>query len=365
MIQKIGIPFNSFSMESKWRCKLNESTRDSYTFDSGPTTDEHTVQITYSIPSGAEIKVSQIWAKFGTPFTGISENTVNGEKFRMSWQDELGANVTLQDNSGVLTAVFYFKANGNLEDAKENVSTLDVLNPYLWIEYEFPDNGSVIGAEAQTQERFDVPPQSCCIYDQDTGKTYLFDGVMSVQHALSMKIEEEPSKYKDQYVNNARNEPDKVTLSVAMSDVYSGGGDIIDASGWDSDSQKTAFYNTKDKLLSRIGGSESWSRSELAFYTLHRLKEDRKKLALITPQFVYVDMIIANLTVTWDEKCTYGWNGQLVLQKAYEQKKKKEELKVTSGDPFVASSAEILKKLSGLFQISLTKGIEHQTSSGG
>ena len=51
------------------------------------------------------------------------------------------------------------------------------------------------------------------------GYRYSFDGVTSISHVLSLRIAtDSESEDMTDYVNNARNEPDVVTLSVTASD---------------------------------------------------------------------------------------------------------------------------------------------------
>ena len=51
------------------------------------------------------------------------------------------------------------------------------------------------------------------------GYKYSFDGVTSISHAMSLKISTDSDSWDgSDYVNNARNEPDVVTLSVVASD---------------------------------------------------------------------------------------------------------------------------------------------------
>ena len=213
---------------------------------------------------------------------------------------------------------FSFKANGNKADENTHYSTTQFKNVYLWIEYEAGTSPST--PSPPKLKGMAVPPQSTCVYDQETGKIYLFDGVTKIQHNMSMKIEEEPEKNKEQYVNNARNEPDKVTLDVVMSDVYDGAGDIVNARSFTS-LESTAFEKTKSSLIKR-DSTEPYTRSENAFYVLHDLKEARRKLSVITPHFVHTDMILASITVNQDEEHTDGWEGQLVFQHAFAPKPK-------------------------------------------
>ena len=52
------------------------------------------------------------------------------------------------------------------------------------------------------------------------GYTYSFSGVISVQHEFTLKIQTDAeSETGTDYVNGARNQPDKVTLTVRESDV--------------------------------------------------------------------------------------------------------------------------------------------------
>ena len=55
---------------------------------------------------------------------------------------------------------------------------------------------------------------------QSTKEKFVFDGVVSIAHALTLKVStDSDSSTGADYVNGARNEPDVVTLSVAASDV--------------------------------------------------------------------------------------------------------------------------------------------------
>ncbi len=317
----LKVKTDDFSLNSGWKCKYTyygSQNYGYYEFASGPTWASKKVSFKYSLPSGSKIKKSQIWATLGSPFTGSSVINVNGNRFTETSGTEKGAKVSINGTSGTLEVNFNFKANGNKKDTQQHWSTMTFKNVYLLIEYEG-------GKQEATQKPpkltgMPIPPQSCCIYDQENGKIYLFDGVTKIQHNLSMKIEEEPEKHKEQYVNNARNEPDKLTLDVVMSDVYDSAGDgaITKPRGFTTAEQK-AFDSTKSSLIER-DKSEPFSRSENAFYVLHDLKEARRKLSVITPQFVHTDMIIASITVNQDEEHPYGWEGQIAFQHAFPPK---------------------------------------------
>lgn len=326
------VKFNTqnFSINSSWECEsvpyrpgiIPTSVPSSaisarkYQFKSGtPTWGSRVVNFQFSIPSGAVVSKARIYANCSNVLTGYSVLSVNGNALKRLSNGVYYADVVLGSVGGTFKATFGFKANGNMVDTATHTATMTFRDVYLQIDYESP--ATAPQQKKQDNEVMTVPPQSVCIYDNSTGKTYLFDGVLKIQHQLTMKIEEEPSKKKDEYVNNARNEPDKVTIEVVMSDVYSGGGAFSNSAGL-SNEQSAARNATKNSV------SIEDSRSANAFAVLHALKEARQKLAVITPQFVYVNMIIASVTTNQDDSCPYGWMGQIVFQRAYEQKKKQE-----------------------------------------
>ena len=308
---------DNFNISSSWRCKKTFKYHGTqnygyyvYSFAAGPSCNTATKTFRWSVPSGAKIKKAQIWANISIGWTGASVLTANDNPFNQSNGSAKGANVSISGNGGTLTVVFKFKANGNKADTNTHYSTTQFTNVYLLIEYEGGSGGDPQPTPPKLKG-LEVPPQSVAIYDPSDGKIYMFDGVVKIQHALSMKIEEEPEKHKEQYTNNARNEPDKLTLDVVMSDVYDGSGAIVNARGF-TDAERTAHDATKKSLMTIDA-----PRSENAFYVLRDLKEARKKLCVITPQFVHTDMILASVTVNQDEEHTHGWEGQIVFQHTY------------------------------------------------
>ena len=63
-------------------------------------------------------------------------------------------------------------------------------------------------------------PSSVSVRIPSYGYTYTFSGVLSVQHAFSLKIQtNSESATGSDYVNGARNQPDRVVLSVIETDV--------------------------------------------------------------------------------------------------------------------------------------------------
>lgn len=324
--KKITAP--GFSLRSTWRCVLmTKQTNAGYQFENSnmPTMSSNTVNFNYSLPSGAKIKKAQVWATPGSPLTGASLRLVNNKGMKLTKGAERGVDVTLSGTSGTFRAEFVFKANGNKQDTLNHTSSLTFSNVYLLIEYsggEKKEEKKKDKEKTKKGEYYPVPPQSVCLYDETNNAVYLFDGVTKIQHSISVKLEEEPEKKKDEYVNNARNEPDKVSLDVMMSDVHSSGG-ANTANGYKlNDSQSKAFKAAKSGLIDMRD-----SRSTLAYQTFHWLKEQRRKLTLITPQYIYVDMIITGLTTSQDETCPFGWMGQMTLQTGYQTSEQQKNIR--------------------------------------
>ena len=319
---------------SRWKCTLEvtrgQTLTSKYAMPLGqPTMEGGKVDISYSIPSGAKIKSSTVSATYISPFTGISALTLNGGLFKGS------ASVSLSGNSGTISCAFLFRANGNKVDLEQKLSTLTLKDITLTIKYEDDapeDNGTQDDSQTTTNSlKFRVPPQAVCVYDQEEKKLYTFDGVMKIQQNMSLKIEEDPSKKKELYVNNARNEPDKVTIDVVMSDVYGddiGGNLYLDSTSYDVSAAQS------------IGSGGGNTRSSRAVNLLHTLKEARRMLTVITPQFVYTDMLLQGVVVTQDDTCPFGWQGQLTFQEKYEETQKKDQTSSTkvSTDGTVSNS---------------------------
>ena len=111
------------------------------------------------------------------------------------------------------------------------------------------------------------------------GFTYTFSGVISVQHAFSLKIQtESESATGTDYVNGARNQPDKVILSVLESDV----GHL---SGW------------ADRMLQ----------------AMESLKRARALCSVVTSARTYTNMLLSEFTAELDETSQSGWQGTLVF----------------------------------------------------
>lgn len=139
-----------------------------------------------------------------------------------------------------------------------------------------------------------ISQQPAYIYDVDKRATYVFDGVVKIQHAQTLKIEDDPSSKKGKnYINNAQNEPDEITLDVVMSNVYSEQSDIT---GQNSD------------------------RAKGALATLMELKKARRKVQVVTYYATYSNMLLKSISVVQDDTNHYGWTGQLTFHESVASK---------------------------------------------
>ena len=127
---------------------------------------------------------------------------------------------------------------------------------------------------------------------QTLTRKYTFDGVVSVSHTLSLKVATDADASEDSdYVNNARNEPDVVTLSVVASDAAAG-----------------------------VGGASVRMLRELA-----EIKEKRRLCRVVTRLRTSDNMLLTDLSVLQDETCPCGWTGTLTFTQTNPPKKKKKE----------------------------------------
>ncbi len=111
---------------------------------------------------------------------------------------------------------------------------------------------------------------------KSTGKKYTFDGVVSIAHALTLKVStDSDSSTGSDYVNNARNEPDVVTLAVVASDVN--------------------------------------SASQNQLRDLAEIKEQRLLCKVVPHLRTYKNMLLTDLSILQDETCPCGWSGTLTF----------------------------------------------------
>ncbi len=115
---------------------------------------------------------------------------------------------------------------------------------------------------------------------KSSGWKYSFDGVVSIAHSLSLKVSlnSDASSGTD-YVNNARNEPDVVTLSVVASDT------------------NTAAPNGSVSMLQALAA----------------VKEQRELCQVVTSLRTYDNMLLTDISVLQDETNPCGWSGTLTF----------------------------------------------------
>ena len=115
------------------------------------------------------------------------------------------------------------------------------------------------------------------------GWRYSFDGVTSVSHSLSLKIvTDADSSSEGDTINNARNEPDVVSLSVVASDTH--------------------------------GNVAGWAMQTLR--SMASVKENRYLCKVVTSLRTYDDMLLTAIDVLQDETCPEGWTGTLTFTHA-------------------------------------------------
>ena len=276
-------------MTSEWKCFLRDDGK--YAWEKDPTTAYAYLGFEYSIASGSTIKSAYLYFNANLPESGVALFTVNGA----SAIKKEKVKISLTSTGGAFTVPFVFRANGTKEDELNHSGTLTLTKIKLVIEYNPPVKVTPSKAKPKASD-FPVPTQTTYFITQSDGKNFTFDGVVAIQHSLSSKFDEDPSDDADEYKNSAKNEPDKVTIDVMMSDVYTSTGNLTDA-------HPRAKENT---------------RSAAAFTALHQIKEERELLMVVTPQYIYTDMVLGTVTVNQDENSQYGFEGQLTFQHKYE-----------------------------------------------
>ena len=111
------------------------------------------------------------------------------------------------------------------------------------------------------------------------GYTYTFTGVLSIKHEYSLKLQtDSDSAAGSDYINGARNQANKITLSVIESDV---------------------------------GHPAGWSSRILQ--AMESIKRTRTLCEVVTSALTYTGMLLSGLSVTEDEKNQYGWQGTLTF----------------------------------------------------
>ena len=111
----------------------------------------------------------------------------------------------------------------------------------------------------------------------DGTRTWHFTGVTSIEHTLALNLNTTASRGGD-ILNGARNQPDRVTLSVVETDAEH---------------------------------SPGWSAAMLA--ALASLKKDRTLCRVVTSMGAYSRMLLTEITAAQDEDNQCGWSGTLAF----------------------------------------------------
>ena len=104
-----------------------------------------------------------------------------------------------------------------------------------------------------------------------------FTGVTAIEHSLSLALNSTAAQGAD-LVNGARNQPDRVTLTVIETDAEH-------SPGWSA------------RMLAAMAG----------------LKRKRMQCGVVTSMGSYTDMLLTEITATQDEENQYGWSGSLTF----------------------------------------------------
>ena len=125
-----------------------------------------------------------------------------------------------------------------------------------------------------------MPSSSAYITVKPYNQTCHFTGVISVTHSLSLKVfETSDATELGSFVNGAKNQPDKVTLSVIETDA--------------------------------AHSAAGCAARMLDF--LSAVKRDRLLCRVVTPHHTYDDMLLSGISVTQDEEHPDGWSGDITF----------------------------------------------------
>ena len=112
------------------------------------------------------------------------------------------------------------------------------------------------------------------------GATLHFTGVTEISHQIRLKIFDKADITEAaSFVNGAKNEPDRVTLSVIETDA------AHEAAGWSA------------RMLE----------------ILYTVKRDRMLCEVITPQKAYSDMLLSEISAVHNAEIPDGWSGELTF----------------------------------------------------
>ena len=123
---------------------------------------------------------------------------------------------------------------------------------------------------------------SVTVYLPSYGYTYTFSGVISVQHEFSLKLQtDSESVTGTDYINGARNQPDKVILTVIESDIGHPAG-----------------------------------RAARMMQAMESIKRNRVLCTVVTSAFALSGMLLSEFTATEDETSQSGWQGTLTFTRS-------------------------------------------------
>lgn len=174
--------------------------------------------------------------------------------------------------------------------------------------YSYGSGDTFSGAKSPGKRKFQLntPPQIMYLYDPETKSSYYFDGVTSLEHSLTVKVEDDPKNAKKEtHINNAKVEPNKLTISAMMSNLYTTEG--------------------------ALPGKKK-NRAQNALDVLDRIRNDRKKLDVITSMRTYKEMLIESIAIKQDDSNVEGWEAQISLKQFMAAPKKAEITGISSTD---------------------------------
>ena len=121
---------------------------------------------------------------------------------------------------------------------------------------------------------------SAYIILKETGTAYHFTGVTEIVHHLALKIFDKADVTEvASFVNGAKNEPDRVTLSVIETDA------AHSADGWSARMMDILYSVKRNRMLCRV----------------------------VTPQKSYEDMLLSEISATHNAENPDGWSGELTF----------------------------------------------------
>ena len=124
----------------------------------------------------------------------------------------------------------------------------------------------------------DMPQSSAYIIIREQGTALRFTGVTEITHRLGLKIFDKADVTEAaSFVNGAKNEPDRVTLSVIETDA--------------------------------AHAAEGWSARMLEI--LYSVKRNRMLCCVCTPQKTYEDMLLSEISATHSAETPDGWSGDI------------------------------------------------------